>query len=112
MADDAFNAAGLSWYEISNWARGEEFFCHHNVNYWQGGDWWGIGPGAHSHIGGMRGWNVKHPSTYAQRLSSGESTSSIGSRSEERRVGRDGRSPAAGGGGARSGGRRRRYGEG
>lgn len=79
MADDAFNAAGLSWYEISNWARGEEFFCHHNVNYWQGGDWWGIGPGAHSHIGGMRWWNVKHPSTYAQRLSSGESTSSIGS---------------------------------
>src|SRR5690625_5371519 len=74
MADDAFNAAGLSWYEISNWARGEEFFCHHNVNYWQGGDWWGIGPGAHSHIGGMRWWNVKHPSTYAQRLSSGEST--------------------------------------
>lgn len=79
MADDAFNAAGLSWYEISNWARGEEFFCHHNVNYWQGGDWWGIGPGAHSHIGGMRWWNVKHPSTYAQRLSSAASPGSIGS---------------------------------
>src|SRR5690625_1661219 len=79
MADAAINAAGLRWYEIANWARGEEFFCHHNVNYWQGGDWRGLGPGAHSHIGGMRWWNVKHPSTYAQRLSSGESTSSIGS---------------------------------
>lgn len=72
LADDAFSAVGLEWYEISNWARGTENFCHHNINYWSGGDWWGIGPGAHSHIGGMRWWNVKHPSTYAQRLASGD----------------------------------------
>ncbi len=71
LADDAFFAAGLSWYEISNWARAPENYCYHNVNYWRGGDWWGIGPGAHSHIGGTRWWNVKHPSTYAQRLTLG-----------------------------------------
>ena len=55
---------GLGWYEVSNW--GEP--CRHNVGYWRGGDWWGIGPGAHSHVGGVRWWNVKHPSAYVQRL--------------------------------------------
>jgi oxygen-independent coproporphyrinogen-3 oxidase len=55
---------GLGWYEVSNW--GEP--CRHNVGYWRGGDWWGIGPGAHSHVGGVRWWNVKHPSAYAQRM--------------------------------------------
>ena len=55
----------LGWYEVSNW--GEP--CRHNVAYWQGGDWWGAGPGAHSHVGGVRWWNVKHPTAYAQRLS-------------------------------------------
>lgn len=68
IADDAFSAAGLNWYEISNWARDPANFCQHNINYWRGGDWWGIGPGAHSHVGGTRWWNVKHPATYAQRL--------------------------------------------
>ena len=71
-ADDAFSAAGYSWYEISNWARpGKE--CRHNEAYWTGGDWWGYGPGAHSHIGGTRFWNVKHPLAYAQRVLAGES---------------------------------------
>ena len=61
------SAAGLTWYEVSNWARpGGE--CRHNLTYWRGGDWWGFGPGAHSHVGGVRWWNVKHPSTYAARL--------------------------------------------
>jgi oxygen-independent coproporphyrinogen-3 oxidase len=55
---------GLGWYEVSNW--GEP--CRHNVGYWRGGDWWGVGPGAHSHVGGVRWWNVKHPSAYVQRL--------------------------------------------
>jgi oxygen-independent coproporphyrinogen-3 oxidase len=47
--------------------------CRHNVGYWTGGDWWGLGPGAHSHVGGVRWWNVKHPSTYAGRLAEGVS---------------------------------------
>ena len=59
--------AGLGWYEVSNW--GEP--CRHNDGYWRGADWWGIGPGAHSHVGGVRWWNVKHPTTYAARLTAG-----------------------------------------
>ncbi len=67
-ADDALVAAGLGWYEVSNWARRPESACRHNLAYWTGGDWWGVGPGAHSHVGGVRWWNVKHPSAYAARL--------------------------------------------
>lgn len=70
-ADDILSAHGLTWYEISNWAAAEVSRCRHNLLYWTGGDWWGIGPGAHSHIGGTRWWNVKHPATYAARLASG-----------------------------------------
>ncbi|WP_344246900.1 radical SAM family heme chaperone HemW [Actinocorallia libanotica] len=67
IADELFEKAGMSWYELSNWALpGGE--CHHNLLYWQGADWWGAGPGAHSHVGGTRWWNVKHPAAYAQRL--------------------------------------------
>jgi oxygen-independent coproporphyrinogen-3 oxidase len=67
MADEAL--AQLGWYEVSNW--GEP--CRHNVGYWTGADWWGIGPGAHSHVGGVRWWNVKHPTAYAARLEAGTS---------------------------------------
>jgi oxygen-independent coproporphyrinogen-3 oxidase len=67
-ADELFGAAGLSWYEISNWASGPDARCRHNMLYWTGGDWWGIGPGAHSHVAGTRWWNVKHPRRYAGRL--------------------------------------------
>lgn len=70
-ADDLFTKEGLRWYEVSNWARGEEFRSRHNHAYWTGEDWWGVGPGAHSHVGGVRWWNVKHPSAYAQRLHEG-----------------------------------------
>jgi oxygen-independent coproporphyrinogen-3 oxidase len=71
-ADAYLGAAGLDWYEVSNWARpGGE--CRHNLIYWRGGDWWGFGPGAHSHVGGVRWWNVKHPSAYGQRLTDGRS---------------------------------------
>jgi oxygen-independent coproporphyrinogen-3 oxidase len=74
LADSVLSGAGLDWYEVSNWARpGGE--CRHNLVYWRGGDWWGFGPGAHSHVGGVRWWNVKHPSTYGQRLASGSSPS-------------------------------------
>jgi putative oxygen-independent coproporphyrinogen III oxidase len=71
LADGLLTAAGLGWYEVSNWARAEEARCRHNVGYWTGGNWWGFGPGAHSHVGGVRWWNVKHPRAYAQRLTSG-----------------------------------------
>ncbi len=71
LADERLGAAGLGWYEVSNWARDEEARCRHNLAYWRGGDWWGIGPGAHSHVGGTRWWNVKHPSAYADRIAAG-----------------------------------------
>ncbi len=67
-ADAAFETAGLGWYEVSNWARTDDQRCRHNLLYWQGANWWGVGPGAHSHVGGVRWWNVKHPSAYADRL--------------------------------------------
>ncbi|WIM97733.1 radical SAM family heme chaperone HemW [Actinoplanes oblitus] len=71
-AEEALTAAGFQWYEVSNWAKpGGE--CRHNLRYWTGADWWGLGPGAHSHVGGVRWWNVKHPSAYANRLNDGVS---------------------------------------
>ncbi len=72
-ADAALSAAGFSWYEVSNWARTPAAACRHNLLYWTGADWWGLGPGAHSHVGGVRWWNVKHPSAYAARLAEGAS---------------------------------------
>jgi oxygen-independent coproporphyrinogen-3 oxidase len=73
QADAAFGSAGLDWYEVSNWATGPGARCRHNELYWAGANWWGIGPGAHSHVGGLRWWNVKHPAAYADRLARGES---------------------------------------
>ncbi|NYH90993.1 radical SAM family heme chaperone HemW [Actinopolymorpha rutila] len=72
-AEETLSAAGFSWYEVSNWAREESARCRHNLLYWTGGDWWGIGPGAHSHVGGVRWWNAKHPAAYAERLARGVS---------------------------------------
>jgi putative oxygen-independent coproporphyrinogen III oxidase len=71
VADEVFAAAGLGWYEISNWADGGSSRCAHNMLYWTGGDWWGIGPGAHSHVGGTRWWNVRHPAAYGTRIGAG-----------------------------------------
>jgi len=71
LADDLLAAAGLHWYEVSNWARTRADECRHNLAYWRGDDWWGVGPGAHSHVGGVRWWNVKHPRAYADRLARG-----------------------------------------
>ena len=71
LLDDRLSAAGLSWYEVSNWSRpGAE--CRHNLGYWNGGQWWGAGPGAHSFVGNIRWWNVKHPNTFAERLRLGQ----------------------------------------
>jgi oxygen-independent coproporphyrinogen-3 oxidase len=72
-AEELLSAAGLTWYEISNWAAGPESACKHNLLYWTGGNWWGVGPGAHSHVGGTRWWNVRHPSAYAERIAAGAS---------------------------------------
>lgn len=71
MADDSFSKAGFTWYELSNWARpGGE--CRHNIAYWQNSEWWGLGPGAHSHIENSRWWNVKHPNSYRAKITANE----------------------------------------
>ncbi len=72
-ADETLDAAGYDWYEVSNWTSRDDARCRHNLGYWAGDDWWGVGPGAHSHVGGVRWWNVKHPVAYAGRLAAGES---------------------------------------
>ncbi|GAB3492819.1 radical SAM family heme chaperone HemW [Amycolatopsis cihanbeyliensis] len=72
LLDAALAGAGLHWYEVSNWAASARARCRHNLGYWLGGDWWGAGPGAHGHVGGVRWWNVKHPARYAARLAAGE----------------------------------------
>ncbi|WP_153395528.1 radical SAM family heme chaperone HemW [Ornithinicoccus halotolerans] len=73
LAEDLLSRAGYDWYEISNWALGPQARCRHNEGYWRGDDWWGVGPGAHSHVGGVRWWNVKHPGPYAARVAAGRS---------------------------------------
>jgi coproporphyrinogen III oxidase-like Fe-S oxidoreductase len=73
LIDDRLTAAGMPWYEVSNWAASPEAQCRHNLGYWLDGDWWGLGPGAHSHLDGARWWNVKHPARYGALLESGES---------------------------------------
>ncbi|MBV9088863.1 MAG: coproporphyrinogen III oxidase [Mycobacteriaceae bacterium] len=70
LLDARLRADGLQWYEVSNWSRpGGE--CRHNIGYWDGGQWWGAGPGAHGYVGATRWWNVKHPNTYARLLAGG-----------------------------------------
>jgi putative oxygen-independent coproporphyrinogen III oxidase len=71
LIDAKLAAAGYEWYEVSNWAKAAGNRSQHNLAYWQGHDWWGIGPGAHSHVGGVRWWNVKHPAAYADRILAG-----------------------------------------
>ncbi|MGF1648155.1 MAG: radical SAM family heme chaperone HemW [Kineosporiaceae bacterium] len=73
LVDDVLAAAGYAWYEISNWARTPGDACRHNLGYWRGDDWWGIGPGAHSHVGGVRWWNVRHPQPWAAAVGAGRS---------------------------------------
>ena len=79
LADELLGEAGYRWYEISNWALDPQdrgvHRARHNMAYWRDQDWWGAGPGAHSHVAGVRFWNAKHPAAYAQRLASGVSPS-------------------------------------
>jgi putative oxygen-independent coproporphyrinogen III oxidase len=72
-ADSAFEAMGLTWYELSNWSRTDATRSRHNMAYWLNQDWWGFGAGAHSYLAGRRWWNFKHPAAYAQRVLAGES---------------------------------------
>jgi putative oxygen-independent coproporphyrinogen III oxidase len=73
LADELLGTAGYSWYEVSNWATSPDHVSRHNLAYWQGHDWWGVGPGAHSYVGSTRWWNVKHPAAYAERMLAGHS---------------------------------------
>ena len=90
MADETLRAAGFDWYEVSNWARSDAARCRHNELYWSDSNWWGFGPGAHSHVSGVRWWNVKHPARYAAMLEAGQSpaagreTLDVGARHTER----------------------------
>ena len=70
--DAALRGQGYDWYEVSNWAR-PGHGCRHNLAYWRGSDWWGIGPGAHSHVGGVRWWDLRYPTRYSARLLNDES---------------------------------------
>lgn len=71
LIDDRLAAAGMTWYEVSNWSKpGGE--CRHNLGYWNGGQWWGAGPGAHGFVGDIRWWNVKHPAKYTEMLDGGQ----------------------------------------
>ncbi|WP_314455371.1 radical SAM family heme chaperone HemW [uncultured Microbacterium sp.] len=83
LADELLAAAGYDWYEVSNWSRGVAHRSRHNLAYWRGTDWWGFGPGAHSHVAGLRWWNVKHPAAYAQRMATGESPAAGRERPDE-----------------------------
>jgi oxygen-independent coproporphyrinogen-3 oxidase len=80
LANQRLEAAGQHWYEVSNWATEPGQRCRHNLGYWHSEDWWGVGPGAHSHLAGERWWNVKHPTAYAQRVMAGASPRAEGER--------------------------------
>lgn len=83
LVDDLLAAGGFGWYEVSNWARTPAHRSRHNLAYWRGTDWWGYGPGAHSHVAGLRWWNVRHPAAYAQRLADSSSPAAGRERPDE-----------------------------
>ena len=88
MAEEFLTGHGFVNYEVSNWAATPSGQCRHNLNYWRGANWWGIGPGSHSHIAGMRFWNRKHPRSYVAELEEGRSLAQAGERltPEDRRI--------------------------
>lgn len=86
VATDVLEAAGFEWYEVSNWARSEHQRSVHNLAYWQSRDWWGYGPGAHSHVAGNRWWNAKHPASYQGLLDAGKPVASGMERLTERQT--------------------------
>jgi putative oxygen-independent coproporphyrinogen III oxidase len=87
VADDLLSAAGLDWYEVSNWCRpGHD--CRHNRLYWSQGEYLGLGCAAHSHRDGRRWWNVRTPERYVDAVESGGSAEAAGERLEpdDRRI--------------------------
>ena len=72
LAEQIFSSRKYEWYEICNWSR-SEMQCQHNLNYCRGNNWWGIGPGAHSHINGVRWWNEKLPKNWREKLTRNQS---------------------------------------
>lgn len=90
VIDERFEEAGFHWYELSNWASSLDARSRHNQVYWNGGNWWGVGPGAHSHLDGKRWWNTKNPITYMKSLDNdatiiaGEEILSESAKSDER----------------------------
>jgi putative oxygen-independent coproporphyrinogen III oxidase len=70
-AERVLAEAGMDWYETCSWATGSDAYCRHNLGYWSGGNWWGIGPGSHSHVGGVRWWNVLHPRAWGEKSKNG-----------------------------------------
>jgi oxygen-independent coproporphyrinogen-3 oxidase len=76
LADEKFSSAGLGWYEVSNWAK-PGYECRHNLAYWHGDEWWGIGAGAHSFVGGRRWWNHRRPDTYESAVYQGSAVDGI-----------------------------------
>lgn len=88
---------GYHWYEISNFAKATpaelaapirtwRYASKHNLAYWQDWDWWGFGPGAHSHVGGYRWWNLKHPRVYADRIERQQSPAHQGEQLSETEI--------------------------
>ncbi|MFW6599244.1 radical SAM family heme chaperone HemW [Propionibacteriaceae bacterium Y2011] len=73
QAEETLVGKGFRAYEVSNWATDERHRCRHNIAYWRSDPWWGVGPGAHSHAGGVRWWNLRHPAAWAARVMAGES---------------------------------------
>jgi oxygen-independent coproporphyrinogen-3 oxidase len=71
LSEKLLSEAGFVNYEVSNWAKSVEQRSGHNMAYWKSMDWWGFGPGAHSHVGGIRWWNVKNPAAYSDRMKAG-----------------------------------------
>jgi len=84
---ERLDRAGYRQYEVSNWSRpGEE--CRHNLVYWRNGEWLGLGPGAHSHVGGKmedgrwkmgyRFADVYSPKQYIDRVKDMVNLSAVG----------------------------------
>ena len=64
---DCTEAAGMPWYEVSNFAK-PGFESKHNSSYWSGARYLGLGPSAHSFNGKNRSWNVKSNAGYIQQI--------------------------------------------
>ena len=72
LVDELCEDAGMTWYELSNWSK-PDHQARHNLAYWKNANWWGLGPGAHSHLNGVRWWNVRHPTAYKSALADSRS---------------------------------------